>query len=91
MAEQLALGVIGLGGGLLVASGAAAMITGLGILSRYAGVTRTPERVLWYEDCAMHAALDCLWGVRIPAGPTGACRLRHLFWDFSGKLGDRSG
>lgn len=88
MAEQLALGVIGLGGGLLVASGAAALITGLGILSRYAGVTRTPERVLWYEDCAMLGIflgnLAVLWGVRIPAGPPGLAVCGIFFGIFLG-------
>ena len=84
MAEQFLMGVIGLGGGFVVSSGAAALVIGLGIIPRYAGITRTPDRVLLYEDCAMLGIflgnLAVLWQGRIPAGFAGLA----IFGSFSG-------
>ena len=75
MAEQLLMGLIGLGGGLVAASGAAALVIGLGIIPRYAGISRTPEQVLWYEDCAMLGIflgnLAVLWEPDLPFGFPG--------------------
>lgn len=75
MAEQLLMGLIGLGGGLIAASGAAALVIGLGIIPRYAGISRTPEQVLWYEDCAMLGIflgnLAVLWEPALPFGLPG--------------------
>lgn len=84
MAEQFLMGVIGLGGGSWCSSGAAALVIGLGIIPRYAGITRTPDRVLLYEDCAMLGIflgnLAVLWQGRIPAGFAGLA----IFGIFSG-------
>ena len=75
MAEQFLMALIGLGGGLVVASGAAALVIGLGIIPRFAGISRTPERVLWYEDCAMLGiflgTVSVLWQGSLPAGLPG--------------------
>ena len=75
MPEQLLMGIIGLGGGAVAACGAAALVIGLGIIPRYAGITRTPGRVLWYEDCAMLGIflgnLAVMWRFPLPAGLPG--------------------
>jgi stage V sporulation protein AB len=55
--NQIILGVIGLGGGLVVAGGAIALIIGLGIIPRFSGVTHTAHRVLLYEDCVLLGAV----------------------------------
>ena len=51
MWQQIIMGIIGLCAGFAIASGAVALVIGLGIIPRYAGVTKTPEHILWYEDC----------------------------------------
>lgn len=53
MWSQILVGIIGLCGGFIVASGLAALIIGLGIIPRYAGITHTADRILLYEDCTM--------------------------------------
>ena len=50
------LGFLGLCFGIVVASGAAAFIISLGIVPRYAQITRTAKRVQLYEDCSMLGA-----------------------------------
>lgn len=75
MTAQFLMGLIGFGGGVVAASGAAALVIGLGIIPRYAGISRTPERILWYEDCAMLGILlgnlTVLWQGEIPLGNVG--------------------
>ena len=56
MWQQVAMGLLGLCAGFAVASGAVALVIGLGIIPRYAGVTRTPGRILWYEDCLLYTS-----------------------------------
>lgn len=56
MAEQLILGLLGLASGVVVAGSAAAFIISLGIVPRYAGITRTARRVRLYEDISMLGA-----------------------------------
>ena len=72
MTAQFLMGLIGFGGGVVAASGAAALVIGLGIIPRYAGISRTPGRILWYEDCAMLGILlgnlTVLWQGEIPLG-----------------------
>ena len=46
MVTQGVLGVIGFSSGLAVAGGVIALLIGLGVLSRYAGLTRTASH-LW--------------------------------------------
>lgn len=50
------LGFLGLCFGIVVASGAAAFIISLGIVPRYAQITKTAKRVQLYEDCSMLGA-----------------------------------
>lgn len=53
--NQLLLGILGFSGGIIVAGGAIALIVGLGIVPRYAGITHTGHRIRLYETCI-------LWG-----------------------------
>lgn len=84
MLEQIGLGFIGLCAGMVVASGVVAFIISLGIVPRYAGITRTAQHVRFYEDCSMLGAflgnILFLYGGRIPAGNVGLA----LFGIFSG-------
>ncbi len=56
MAEQIFLGVLGLCAGFTVASGMVGLIIGLSIVPRYAGITRTADKILLYEDFTMLGA-----------------------------------
>lgn len=84
MWQQVAMGFLGLCAGFAVASGAVALVIGLGIVPRYAGVTKTPDKILWYEDCCMLGTvlgtLAYFWKGRIPLGLPGLV----LYGGFSG-------
>lgn len=54
--SHLLLGAIGLFGGMIIASGVIALLIGLNIIPRYAGITHTAHRMLLYENCAMAGA-----------------------------------
>ena len=56
MLVKLWLGFLGICFGIIVASGAAAFVISLGIVPRYAGITRTAQNVRLYEDCSMLGA-----------------------------------
>ena len=60
---------------MVVASGVVAFIISLGIVPRYAGITRTAQRVKLYEDCSMLGAflgnILFLYGGNIPVGTAG--------------------
>ena len=56
MREAL-LGVVGLCMGMTIASGVVAFIISLGIVPRFAGITRSATRVRLYEDCSMVGAV----------------------------------
>ena len=70
--EFLILSLIGLSLGFFVSSGAAALMIGLGIIPRYAGITRTAGTIQWYENCCILGVLlgsiACLYDVQIPLG-----------------------
>ena len=53
MVTQGVLGVIGFSSGLAVAGGVIALLIGLGVLSRYAGLTRTASHLWLYEDTVL--------------------------------------
>ena len=57
MAMQVLLGVIGLSSGFIVAGGVIALIVGLGIITRYAGITHTGQKVWLYEDAVLLGGL----------------------------------
>ena len=84
MTEFLFLGLIGLSLGFFVSSGAASLLIGLGIIPRYAGITRTAHRILWYENCCILVILAgnllYLSDVRLPFGTAGLL----LYGGFSG-------
>ena len=75
MWAQIGLGFIGICAGMVVASGVVAFIISLGIVPRYAGITRTAQRVKLYEDCSMLGAflgnILFLYGGNIPVGTAG--------------------
>ena len=56
MLVKLWLGFLGICFGIIVASGAAAFVISLGLVPRYAGITRTAQNVRLYEDCSMLGA-----------------------------------
>ena len=74
-------GVVGLASGLAVAGGMFALLIALGVISRFAGKTKTSSWVLYNEDAAaLGGIFGNLYQFRIPVGITGAA----LFGLFSG-------
>lgn len=75
MLVQIWLGFIGICAGIVIASGVVAFIISLGIVPRYAGITRTARSVRLYEDCSMLGAflgnILFLYGGRLPVGNIG--------------------
>ncbi|NCB93294.1 MAG: stage V sporulation protein AB [Clostridia bacterium] len=57
IAALAALGFLGLCFGIVIASGVVAFIISLGIVPRYAGITKTADKVRLYEDCSMLGAV----------------------------------
>lgn len=83
MREAL-LGVVGLCMGMTIASGVVAFIISLGIVPRFAGITRSATRVRLYEDCSMVGAvlgnLLFLYQEALPLGNAGLA----VYGGFSG-------
>ena len=75
MWQQILMGAVGLCAGIVVASGAVALMIGLGVIPRYAGITKTPEHIRWYEECCMLGTvfgnLLYLWQGRVNLGVPG--------------------
>lgn len=73
--RNLILWLIGLGGGMLIAGGVIALIVGLGILNRFAGITHTAKHTMLYETMvlagSMYGVLLTVFGVRMPFGRMG--------------------
>ena len=71
----LGLGFLGICFGSVVASGVVAFIISLGIVPRYAGITRTAKYVRIYEDCSMLGAfvgnILFLYSGSLPLGNIG--------------------
>lgn len=86
--SQITVGAIGLAGGVVVASGLAALMIGLGIIPRYAGITHTGDRVILYETCTMLGTifgnLFYLYRWELPVGTIGLCIVGLLFGIFLG-------
>lgn len=65
-------GAVGLFGGMIIASGLIALLIGLNIIPRYAGITHTAHHMLLYENCAMAGAvlgnLFTLYEWKLPFG-----------------------
>ena len=85
---EILLITAGLSLGFFIASGLVALVIGLGIVTRYAGITKTAESLRFYECCCMAGALA--WHLLVfPALLDGRCVLAfcgHL----SGKLDHRA-
>ncbi|MCC8136473.1 MAG: stage V sporulation protein AB [Clostridiales bacterium] len=47
----------GFSGGFLVAGGVASIMVGLGIITRFIGITHTARQILWYEDAILLGAV----------------------------------
>ena len=66
------LALAGLAGGLVVAGGVIALMVGLGVITRYAGITRTAVSVRLYEDAiflgGMFGNLLTVYGFSCPLG-----------------------
>ena len=64
---------------------------GLGIIPRYAGITRTADHVEWYENVCMLGvflgSLACLYDGNLPFGVPGLGCLRIVFRNFSSEAG----
>ena len=75
MLIKLGLGFLGICFGIVVASGVVAFIISLGIVPRYAGITRTAKYVRIYEDCSMLGAfvgnILFLYSGSLPLGNIG--------------------
>lgn len=57
MNAALCLSFIGLCAGIIVSSGAVALIIGLNIIPRYAGITKTAQYVMLYENICIAGVL----------------------------------
>ena len=84
MWQQILMGLLGLTAGFVIASGTVAFIITIGIVPRYAGITKTASQIRWYEDCCILGAvlrnLIYLWQGRLPVGTVGLA----LYGLFSG-------
>lgn len=75
MWAQIIMAIIGLTGGMVAAGGMVALLIGLGITPRFAGITHTADAILTYEDVTMLGAVaGCVaqfFDFRIPIGSWG--------------------
>lgn len=73
--EFLFTAFAGLTLGFFVSSGAAALLIGLGIVPRFAGITKTAGRICWYENCCILGLLAgnllYLFNGTLPLGTPG--------------------
>ena len=53
MFQYIFLGFVGLCSGVIIAGGNTGLLMGLSIVPRYAGITRTADHILLYEDLAL--------------------------------------
>lgn len=61
MTAQIFLGILGFASGLVVAGGVIALMTGLGVVVRYAGITHTAAHVRLYEDAILLGSIFGNW------------------------------
>ena len=57
MWQQIGMAIVGFGGGMIAEGGMVALLIGLGITPRFAGITHTADRILLYEDFTMLGAV----------------------------------
>ena len=53
MAAHIFLGIVGFSSGFLVAGGVVALMIGLGVITRFIGITHTADRAALYEDAIL--------------------------------------
>ena len=53
MFQYIFLGFVGLCSGVIIAGGITGLLMGLSIVPRYAGITRTADHILLYEDLSL--------------------------------------
>lgn len=85
---EILLITAGLSLGFFIASGLVALVIGLGIVTRYAGITKTAESLRFYECCCMAGALfgDLFslgtFSFSLPSGrPVCSGFLRAFIWE----------
>ena len=75
MKEQIFLGIIGLSWGLVIAGGVIALLVGLGVITRFVGISHTAGRVKIYETAILAGAvcgtLMTVYQPTIPLEPPG--------------------
>ena len=85
---QILLGIIGLSSGFIVAGGVMALSIGLGIFTRYAGITHTGKRVRLYEDAVLLGGIAgdimTVYKVSVPLGSVGLAVMGVCFGIFVG-------
>ena len=73
MFQYIFLGFVGLCSGVIIAGGITGLLMGLSIVPRYAGITRTADHILLYEDLALLGTvtgnLFYLFRWKLPLGP----------------------
>jgi len=72
---NLLMGIIGLGGGILVAGGLFAFLSTVGVVTRLAAGTKTAKDVMLYEDMALLGGavgnIVYVYGIGLPTGMVG--------------------
>lgn len=85
---QILLGLIGLSSGFIVAGGVMALSIGLGIFTRYAGITHTGKRVRLYEDAVLLGGIAgdimTVYKISVPLGIVGLAVMGLCFGIFVG-------
>lgn len=57
MLEQIFLTIVGFSSGFIVAGGVVALMVGLGVITRFIGITHTAKHVAGYEDAILLGAI----------------------------------
>ena len=79
MKEQIFLGVIGFSGGLVIAGGVIALMAGLGVITRFIGISHTAKHVRIFEDAILLGSVfGTLMTVYQPTIPLDAAGLAVL-------------
>lgn len=70
--EHFFLALIGFSGGFLVAGGVVALMVGLGIITRFIGISRTAKHIRGVEDAILLGAISgtavTVFSLQLPAG-----------------------
>ena len=90
MQGHILLGLIGISSGFIVAGGVIALMIGLRIITRYAGITHTGKNVRYYENFiflgAIFGTLMTVYQISVPVGSIGLAILGFCFGIFVGGL-----